>query len=74
MASNFLESASTADVQWRKSSFSGAQNDCVEISESLPGVVPVRDSKDPEGPVLTFGPVAFASFIDAVKSGHFGTV
>ncbi|RKN11060.1 DUF397 domain-containing protein [Streptomyces radicis] len=40
---------------WRKSSHSGADNgDCVEVADGVPGLVPVRDSKAPGGPVLTF--------------------
>ncbi|PYC66660.1 DUF397 domain-containing protein [Streptomyces tateyamensis] len=54
---------------WRKSSFSGQGANCIEIAESFPSMVPVRDSKDPEGPVLTFPDQAFAAFVTAVKSG-----
>ncbi|MGW4891266.1 DUF397 domain-containing protein [Kitasatospora sp. NPDC004240] len=54
---------------WRKSSYSGAQSECVEIAVDAPDAVPVRDSKDPSGPVLRFSPVAWASFIVAVKDG-----
>ncbi len=73
MTSRFLESAARAGLAWRKSSFSGTQNDCVEVSESIPGLVPVRDSKDPEGPALVFERDAFASFVAAVKSGQFSS-
>ncbi|WP_083999432.1 DUF397 domain-containing protein [Actinomadura kijaniata] len=39
-------------VQWRKSSRSGGQGgNCVELAH-VPGVVAVRDSKKPDGPVL----------------------
>jgi hypothetical protein len=37
---------------WKKSSFTGNEN-CVEIAH-LPGAFAVRDSKDPEGAMLTF--------------------
>ncbi|MFD5015169.1 DUF397 domain-containing protein, partial [Streptomyces chartreusis] len=41
---------------WRKSSYSeGGANDCVEVSDDHPGIVPVRDSKRPDdSPVLVF--------------------
>ncbi|MEV3924814.1 DUF397 domain-containing protein [Actinomadura coerulea] len=40
------------DARWRKSSYSGSNGgDCVELAEAVDGVA-VRDSKDPEGPVL----------------------
>ncbi|MFH8517638.1 DUF397 domain-containing protein [Streptomyces gelaticus] len=36
------------------------------------GVVPVRDSKSPSGPVLNASPTAFAAFVAGVKDGEFG--
>lgn len=42
---------------WRKSSHSGANGNCVELA-ALPGAVGVRDSKDPDGPVLLLAPAA----------------
>ncbi|MEV0263253.1 DUF397 domain-containing protein [Streptomyces sp. NPDC050617] len=52
---------------WYKSSHSGGEGgNCVEWAPSTVathGVVPVRDSKAPHGPVLTVSPVAWASFI-----------
>ncbi|MEV7265108.1 DUF397 domain-containing protein [Micromonospora aurantiaca] len=47
---------------WRKSSRSG-QSECVEVADNLAGVVGVRDSKDPAGPVLTFTPDAWRAFV-----------
>lgn len=37
--------------------------DCVEVADNLPGVVGVRDSKDPHGPTLAFGPAAWQAFV-----------
>ena len=39
---------------WRKSSYSGTQGNCVEVTTPLPGRVVVRDAKDAGGPVLKF--------------------
>ncbi|MET8625268.1 DUF397 domain-containing protein [Kitasatospora sp. NPDC004669] len=36
---------------------------------SLPGAVPVRDSKDPSGPVLVFPAAAWEAFVAAVREG-----
>ncbi|MEU2789124.1 DUF397 domain-containing protein [Streptomyces sp. NPDC007100] len=58
---------------WRKSSHSGGgEGDCLEVSDALPGLVPVRDSKNPDGPALVFSDAAFASFVGAVRhtGGH----
>jgi hypothetical protein len=41
-----------SNAVWRKSSYSGANNNCVEVAGNLPHVVAVRDSKDPHGPAL----------------------
>lgn len=52
---------------WRKSTRSGTQGECVEVADNLPGVVGVRDSKDPAGPVLTFPPGSWRAFITDTK-------
>lgn len=47
---------------WRKSSYSSEQGgECVEVA-AHPAAVHVRDSKDPEGPSLSFTPAAWAAF------------
>lgn len=53
---------------WRKSSYSeGGANDCVEVADSHPGIVPVRDSKAPEHGPLVIGAAAWTSFLAKVK-------
>ncbi|MDH6543247.1 DUF397 domain-containing protein [Streptomyces sp. SPB4] len=49
-------------TRWRKSSYSADQGDCVEVA-SQPALVAVRDSKNPDGPVFTVSPAAFAAFV-----------
>jgi hypothetical protein len=57
---------------WRKSSRSaGNGGDCVEVSRNLPGAVAVRDSKDPDGPTLTFTPDEWVAFTAGIKTGEF---
>ena len=56
---------------FRKSSFSGAVNPaCVEVGFVTAEVL-LRDSKDPNGPVLRFTPHEWAAFIAGVKDGQF---
>ena len=51
-------------AQWRKSSYTNGDNGaCVEVADGLPGIVPVRDSKVQEGPVLIVSAGAWAAFI-----------
>lgn len=47
---------------WRTSTRSG-QSECVEVADNLVGVIGVRDSKDPTGPVLIFSPAAWRAFV-----------
>ncbi|MFF2813301.1 DUF397 domain-containing protein [Streptomyces sp. NPDC058000] len=43
------------------------------MAPRIPGVVPVRDSKDPRGPVLVVPADGWSSFVVAVKGGEFTT-
>ncbi|MET8896660.1 DUF397 domain-containing protein [Streptomyces albogriseolus] len=38
------------------------------MADGLPGIVPVRDSKAPQGPTLCFERVPWAAFISGLKS------
>ena len=57
---------------WRKSSYSGnSGGNCVEVARNLPGVVAVRDSKDPDGPALVVTAAAWRSFLARARTGGF---
>ena len=56
---------------WRKSTFSnGSGGDCVEVARNLPGVVAVRDSKDPDGPPLIVAAGEWRGFVASVRAGR----
>jgi len=52
---------------WRKSTYSNNGGSCVEVATGTPGVVAVRDSKDPSGPALAFTPEQWTAFASIVK-------
>ena len=50
-----MAQADLTNAEWRKARMSGdTGGGCVEVATNLIGVVAVRDSKDPSGPVLVF--------------------
>lgn len=53
---------------WVKSTRSAGSGECVEVARTTDGVA-VRDSKDPNGPVLCFGREAWQGFVRAVIQG-----
>lgn len=63
-----MNSYRSTDMVWRKSSRTGSSGtDCVELARTG-HVVAVRDSKDPDGPVLTLGPQAWGAFLGRLKA------
>jgi len=61
----------TTNLRWRKSRFSSNGN-CVEVAELPYGGRALRDSKDPDGPVLKFTRPEWEAFISGCKDGEFG--
>ncbi|MEV5412687.1 DUF397 domain-containing protein [Thermopolyspora sp. NPDC052614] len=62
-----MDSSQESRHIWRKSSYSSAEGqNCVEVAITPAGVA-VRDSKNPAGPVLTFGGRAWRKFLAEVK-------
>jgi len=60
------------DAVWHKSSYSGTSGNCVEVATNLPGLVVLRDSKDPEGPALVFAVSEWRGFVEGVRGGQLG--
>ena len=61
------------NVIWRKSSYSGSNGGaCVDVADNLPGIVAVRDSKEPHGPKLRFSREEWRAFTTSIKRRELG--
>ena len=56
---------------WAKSSLSFSNGNCVEVAELPGGSVGVRNSRDPEGPVLRFTQDGWNAFLMGARTGEF---
>jgi hypothetical protein len=58
-------------AHWRKSTSSNPSGNCVELAELAGGMVAVRNSRQPSGPVLIYTRAEIAAFIQGVRRGEF---
>jgi Domain of unknown function (DUF397) len=65
-----LTEAERAGLAWLKAHSSSANGACVEMAE-VAGKIAMRDSKDPDGPILVYTPAEFRAFLSGAKSGEF---
>ncbi|MFJ2443973.1 DUF397 domain-containing protein [Streptomyces sp. NPDC087658] len=56
--------------RFKKSSYSDATGECVEVALNVPHTVALRDSKHPTGPVLRLAPTAWAAFARGVRAAE----
>jgi hypothetical protein len=55
-------------ANWIKSSYSGENGgNCIEVTPDFPAAVPIRDSKNPDGPVLVVTRSAWSAFLTALR-------
>lgn len=60
-------------ASWVKSSYSDSNGgNCIEVAPDFPAIVPVRDSKTPDGPVLLINRSAWSSFVSALVTPESG--
>lgn len=58
---------------WHKSSLSADTGNCVEVAHLPDGTTAIRDSKAPDGPILTFNATEWRAFVEGAKTGEFDT-
>jgi hypothetical protein len=61
-------------AKWIRSTFSFSNGNCVEVAELPDGMIAIRDSKQPDGPVLKFTAAEWRAFIEGVQLGEFDAV
>ena len=61
-------------AEWRKSSYSTNTGNCVEVAWNRPGIVAVRDSKNPDGPALVLTAGQWRAFVSAARAGEFSSL
>ena len=60
-----------SEAVWRKSQASTSEGQCVMVATNLPGHILVKDSKNPQGPVLDFTPTEWSAFLTGATNGEF---
>ena len=53
---------------WHTSTYSGGNGSCIRVAGNLPGIIAIRDSKDPDGPKLMTTSGAWQKFTTGVKA------
>ena len=67
-----MDKLDLARAEWSKSSHSSANGQCIEVAQNLPGIVAIRDSKDPDGPKLLISPADWLTFLSKVRDAQSG--
>jgi len=65
-----LSEAEHRELFWLKAYSSTANGQCVEIASTV-GKIAMRDSKDPEGPILVYTTTEFSAFLEGARNGEF---
>lgn len=71
---NGISSELLTDAAWRKSTYSGAMGNCVELAPLGTGEVAVRNSRDPRGPALVYTRAEVQAFLAGAKDGEFDDI
>ncbi|MEV5486083.1 MULTISPECIES: DUF397 domain-containing protein [Streptomyces] len=72
MTTTIPDASSLTHWHKSKSHSNGQVAECIEVADGYPGAAPVRDAKNPHGPVCVFSQAGWSSFVAALKGGEFG--
>lgn len=68
-----VSDAERVGLAWQKASVSTSYGACVELAAVVGGVA-MRDSKDPDGPILLYARAEFRAFLDGARNGDFSSI
>lgn len=68
-----LSQAERESLAWLKAYSSTVNGQCVEVASAL-GSIAIRDSKDPDGPILVYTRSEFRAFLDGARNGEFDSL
>jgi hypothetical protein len=68
-----LSESERASLAWLKARASTNNGECLEIA-STAGKIAIRDSKDPDGPILVYTRGEFGAFLDGARNGEFDSL
>jgi Domain of unknown function (DUF397) len=68
-----LSESDRQSLAWLKAHSSTANGACLEIAAAV-GNIAIRDSKDPDGPILVYTPSEFRAFLDGARNGEFDSL
>jgi hypothetical protein len=69
--SDMAHTSQNQGISWRRAGRCNRGAECVELSVTIDGDIMVRDSKDPNGPVLSFTLGEMRAFVEGVLAGEF---
>jgi Domain of unknown function (DUF397) len=67
-----LSASERENLAWLKARRSTANGQCVEIASAIDNIA-IRDSKDPDGPILVYTRSEFRAFLEGARNGEFDT-
>ena len=68
-----LSESERESLAWLKAHSSTSNGQCVEIASAV-GNIAMRDSKDPDGPILVYTSSEFRAFLDGARNGEFDSL